>query len=146
MKAGLEYVLNMINGIVPPPPSSKFLGYSISDVSDMHVEIAFTADVNIHANPMGTLHGGVLSAIADTAMGLAYATTLDEDETFTTIELKINYLKPVWNSTLCAVGKVVKRGQMIGLLECDIFDERNKLVARASSTGMALQGKKARGR
>lgn len=146
MKAGLENVLNMCQGIVPPPPIAKFLGFSISDVSDGCVEIAFAADEKIHANPMGTLHGGLLCAIADTAMGLAYATPLDEGEMLTTIELKINFLKPVWNPTLHAVGKVVKRGQTIGLLECDIFDERNKLVARASSTCMALRGKKARGR
>lgn len=146
MKAGLENVLNVFQGIVPPPPIAKLLGFSISDVSDGRVEIAFTADEKIHANPMGTLHGGVLCDIADAAMGLAYGTTLDEGETFTTIELKINFLKPVRNSTLRAVGKVVKRGQTIGLLECDVFDERNKLVARASSTCMTLHVKKARGR
>jgi uncharacterized protein (TIGR00369 family) len=146
MKAGLENVLNMFQGIVPIPPIAKFLGFSISDVSDGRVEIAFTADEKIHANPMGTLHGGVLSSIADAAMGLAYGTTLDEGETFTTIELKINFLKPVWNSNLRAMGKVVKRGQTIGLLECDIFDEQNKLVARASSTCMSLRGKNSRGR
>ncbi|MFQ5771237.1 MAG: PaaI family thioesterase, partial [bacterium] len=49
-----------------------------------------------HANPMGTLHGGVLCDIADAAMGMAYASTLEQGESFTTLELKINFLKPVW--------------------------------------------------
>ncbi len=146
MKAGMKNVLNVFQGIAPPPPIAQLLGFSISDVSDGRVEITFTADEKIHANPMGTLHGGVLCDIADAAMGLAYGTTLDEGETFTTLELKINFLKPVWNSTLRAVGEVVKSGQTIGLLECDIFDEQGKLVARASSTCMALRGEKAQGR
>jgi uncharacterized protein (TIGR00369 family) len=59
-----------------------------------------------HANPMGTLHGGVLCDLADAAMGMAYAATLDEGETFTTLELKINFLKPVRTGRLTAVGHV----------------------------------------
>lgn len=61
--------------------------------------IAFEASGR-HANPMGTLHGGVLCDIADAAMGMAYASTLEEGETFGTLELKINFLKPVWNARL----------------------------------------------
>ena len=53
-----------------------------------------------HANPMGTLHGGVLCDVADAAMGIAYASTLAEGETFATLELKINFLKPVWTAKL----------------------------------------------
>jgi uncharacterized protein (TIGR00369 family) len=99
-----------------------------------------------HANPMGTLHGGVLCDIADAAMGIAYAGTLAEDETFATLELKINFLKPVWTGKLRAVGRIVKRGTTLGLLECDITDEHQSLVARASSTCMTLGGEDAHGR
>lgn len=129
MKAGLKNALKVFQGTVPPPPIAKLLKFSISGVSDGRVEIALMADPKTHANSMGTLHGGVFCDIADAAMGRAYATTLDEGETFTTLELKINFLEPVWNSTLWAVGKVVKTGQSIGLLECDIFDGQEKLVA-----------------
>jgi uncharacterized protein (TIGR00369 family) len=95
---------------------------------------------------MGTLHGGILCDVADAAMGIAYASTLEEDESFTTLELKINFLKPVWNSKLTAEGKVVKRGRTIGLTECDVTDEKGSLMARASSTCMTLRGKDAAGR
>jgi len=78
-----------------------------------------------HANTMGTLHGGVICTIADTAMGVVFATMLEEGESLTTLELKINYLKPVWKGTLLALGKVVKKGRMIGLVECDIVDEND---------------------
>jgi uncharacterized protein (TIGR00369 family) len=95
---------------------------------------------------MGTLHGGILCDIADAAMGIAYASNLAEGETFTTLELKINFLKPVWNARLTAEGRVVKAGRTIGLTECDIFDSEGKLVARASSTCMTLRGADAQGR
>ena len=95
---------------------------------------------------MGTVHGGILCDIADAAMGMAYAAGLDEGETFTTLELKINFLKPVWTGTLTAVGRVVKAGRTVGLVECDVLDDKERLVARASSTCMTLRGEQAAGR
>lgn len=95
---------------------------------------------------MGTLHGGVLCDIADIAMGVAYSSNLDEGESFTTLELKINFLKPVWKARLTAVGRVVKQGRTVGLVECDITDERGSLVAHATSTCMTLRGEQAQGR
>ena len=99
-----------------------------------------------HVNPMGTLHGGILCDIADAAMGMAYGSQLARDESFTTLELKINFLKPVWKSRLRATGRVVKSGRTIGLVECDITDQDGRLVARASSTCMILRGDDAKGR
>jgi uncharacterized protein (TIGR00369 family) len=95
---------------------------------------------------MGTLHGGILCDIADAAMGIAFASTLEPEESFTTVELKINFFRPVWDSQLKAEGIVVRRGGMIGYVECTITDEENRLVAKAASTCMALRGKKAEGR
>ena len=79
-------------------------------------------------------------------MGIAYASTLAEGETFATIELKINFLKPVWNAKLRAFGRLVKRGKTMGFVECDITDDQESLVARASSTCMTLHGEQAHGR
>jgi uncharacterized protein (TIGR00369 family) len=84
--------------------------------------------------------------IADAAMGIAYASTLGDGETFTTLELKINFLKPVWKARLRAEGRIVKRGKTVGLVECDVVDETGSLVARASSTCLTLSGHKAAGR
>ena len=94
---------------------------------------------------MGTLHGGVLGDIADAAMGMAYASTLSDGETFTTLELKINFLRPVWDAHLTAVGTVKQRGSTVALTECDITDEKGRLIAQASSTCMTLE-RKGRGR
>jgi uncharacterized protein (TIGR00369 family) len=95
---------------------------------------------------MGTLHGGVLCDIADAAMGAAYRSTLSDSETFTTLELKINFLRPVWNAKLRAQAKMVRAGKVVGLVECDIVDEQGRLVARASSTCMTLRAENAAGR
>ena len=92
-----------------------------------------------HHNPRGTLHGGLMCDIADAAMGLAYASVLQEDEGSTTIELKMNFLRPVIAGHLQAVGRIVKAGRTIGLTECDITDDQGRLVARASSTLMTLR-------
>ena len=95
---------------------------------------------------MGTLHGGVLCDIADVAMGLAYGSTLDEGETFTTLELKINFLRPVKSARLVADGLVVQRGKTVGMAECSVTDERGRLIAKATSTCLTLRGEQARGR
>jgi uncharacterized protein (TIGR00369 family) len=128
-----------------PPPIAKLLGFTLTAIEPGHAVIAFEAERR-HASPLGTLHGGVLCDIADAAMGLAYAATLDEGETFTTLELKINFLKPVWSGRLTAVGRVVKGGRTVGLTECDITDDKERLVARATSTCMTLRDEAAAAR
>src|SRR3989475_1413407 len=99
-----------------------------------------------HANPMGTLHGGVICDVADAAMGVAYASTLGEKESFTTLELKTNFLRPFWSGKLFATARVVKGGKTIGLTECDVTDTEGRLVARAMSTCMTLRGDLSEGR
>ena len=128
-----------------PPPIARLIGFTLTEMAPGRGVIEFDAGPQ-HANPMGTLHGGVLCDIADAAMGMAYASTLGEGETFTTLELKINFLKPVRTGKLRAIGRVVRAGRTVGLVECDIVDEQDALVARASSTCMTLRGEQAAGR
>ncbi len=145
MESWLEQIQKLANGDVQPPPIAKLIGFRVSEADSGRVVVTFEAN-ETHANPMGTLHGGVLCEVADAAMGMAYASTLDGGETFTTLELKINFLKPVWDARLRAIGQVIKKGNTIGLVECDVRDQENKLVARASSSCMTLRGTLARGR
>ncbi|MFQ6115471.1 MAG: PaaI family thioesterase, partial [bacterium] len=126
------------SGEIPQPPIAQLIGFTLTAVEHGKAMVEFEASER-HANPMGTLHGGVFCDIADAAMGMAYASTLDEGESFTTLELKINYLKSVSKQKLKAVGKVVKRGQSIGFVECDVIDDKQQLVARATSTCMTLR-------
>ena len=141
----LELIQKVRRGELPPPPVANLIGFVLTAVEPGRAVIELAADGR-HANPMGTVHGGILCDIADAAMGMAYAGTLEEDESFTTLELKINFLKPVWTGLLVATGRVVKGGRTVGLVECDIVDDKNRLVARATSTCMTLRGDEARGR
>jgi uncharacterized protein (TIGR00369 family) len=145
MAKHLDDLERVVRGELPAPPIARLIGFQLTSVSHGEAVVELEAS-DTHANPMGTLHGGVLCDIADAAMGIAYASTLDDGESFTTIELKINFLRPVWKEKLRAVGKVVKRGRVIGMVECDVTNADGGLVARSSSTCMVLRDEMARGR
>jgi len=145
MARHLDSIRMIQRGEAPPPPVARLIGFTLTEVEPGRAVVALEADRR-HANPMGTVHGGILCDIADAAMGIAYAATLDEGETFTTLELKINFLKPVRAGRLVATGRVVKGGRSVGLTECDVVDDKERLVARASSTCMTLRGEQAVGR
>lgn len=135
----LHYCQQMVAGEAPIPPVAQLIGMELTAVHPGWVVIELEAGKR-HASPLGTVHGGIIGAIADAAMGLAYATTLKEAETFATVELKINFLRPVWKGRLRAEGKVVSSGRNLGLVECDVTDQDQRLVARALSTCMTLRG------
>jgi uncharacterized protein (TIGR00369 family) len=126
-------------------PVARLIGFEVKEIADGRAVVTLAAGPQ-HANPMGTLHGGILCDVADAAMGIAFASTLAPGESFTTIELKINFFRPVWEARLQAEGRVVRRGSTIGYIECEITDEGGRLVAKASSTCMALKGERATGR
>jgi acyl-coenzyme A thioesterase PaaI-like protein len=121
----LDLIHMMQRGEIAPPPVAALIGFTLAAVEPGGAVVEFEATPR-HANPMGTLHGGVLCDIADAAM--------------------INFLKPVWTGKLTATGRVVQGGRTIGLVECDVVDEKRRLVARASSTVMTLRGALATGR
>jgi uncharacterized protein (TIGR00369 family) len=124
---------------------ARLIGFEAKEIADGRAVVTLAAGPQ-HANPMGTLHGGILCDIADAAMGMAFASTLAPEETFTTVELKINFFRPVWEANLKAEGKVVRRGRSLGYVECEVTDEGGQLIAKASSTCMALRGEHGKGR
>lgn len=128
-----------------PPPIAELLGFDLVEAGAGECTMKLEAGEQ-HSNPMGTIHGGVLCDIADGAMGMAFFSTLEEGESFTTLELKINFLRPFWTGTLLAHGKVLSRGKTVGLAECRIVDDQDRLIAHATSTCMALRGDAAQGR
>jgi uncharacterized protein (TIGR00369 family) len=138
----LHYCQQMMAGEVPGPPVAQLIGMELAAVRPGRVAIELDAGKQ-HASPLGTVHGGILCAIADAAMGLAYATKLKESETFATVELKVNFLRPVWQGRLRAEGKVVSSGRNLGLVECDVTDQDQRLIARCLSTCMTLRGEEA---
>ena len=129
----------------PHPPVADLIGFRITELEGGTSLVEFTAD-HRHTNPMGTVHGGILCDIGDAAMGAALASLMPKDASFTTLELKMNFLRPVWKGPLRAEGRVIKAGRTVSLTECDIFDEQNRLVAHGASTLMTLHGEQAKGR
>jgi uncharacterized protein (TIGR00369 family) len=128
-----------------PIPLGELMGFRAVSIErgDAVIEIAAGPT---HYNPMGTVHGGVCCTLADTAMGIAHASLLEDGESSTSLEIKINFVRPIWQDTLTARGHAVKHGRTISLMECDILDGKSRLVARASGTFMTLRGEQAQGR
>jgi uncharacterized protein (TIGR00369 family) len=133
-----EYLEAILRGEAPPPPVAELLGIRLVSVGDGECVFEMEA-LPEHANPMGTVQGGVICALADAAMGLAYASLLGDGETFTTLELKTNYLRPVIDGRLVAKGRVVHAGRTIGLTTCDVVDGEGRKIAHATSTCMTLR-------
>ncbi len=129
-----------------PPAIAKTLGFRLIKVARGTATMELIADTEIHANPMGTIHGGVLCDIADAAIGTAHATSLKEDESFTSIDLQINFFRPVWNGRIRAIAKPVNIGRQVSRYVCEILRDDDKLVAQVSSTVMTLRGDQASGR
>src|ERR1700704_5026792 len=117
----LEHAQKMQRGDAHPPPIGRLLGFVLKAIEPGHAVFEMEVDER-HHNPMGTLHGGVYCDLADAAMGYAYASTLGEGEAFTTIELKINFLRAVRKDAIAAEARVVKVGGTVGYVECDVKD------------------------
>ena len=128
----------MLRADAPPAPIARLLGLVLKSVGGGRAVFEMEADER-HHNPMGTLHGGVFCDLADVAMGYAYASTLGGGEAFTTVELKINFLRAVHKGKLTAEASVLRAGATLGYVECDVTDGDGKLAARAASTCMKLR-------
>ncbi len=138
-------IIAVKNGELPMPPIAKLLNIRLTEVANGKVTMQMPVDGR-YANPVGTLHGGVICDLADAVMGTAFATTCEEGDSYTTVELKCNFLRPVWESILTANAWVVYRGRTMGLVECEVVDDRKRLIAKLSSTLTVLHGNAVKGR
>ena len=134
----LALLHRIIDGSEPAAPVAQLVGLRMVAAEEGRVTFELDAGPQ-HASPPGTLHGGILCDLADAAMGCAVVSVLEEGVSFATVELKINFLKPIWNARLTAVGATIKVGRTVTLCECRITDEGGSLVAYATSTQMTLR-------
>lgn len=118
-------------------PISRLIGFEVAPEVEGRTLVSLETGEQ-HANGMGRVHGGVISALADAAMGTAYGRVLLDDEDFSTIELKVNFMRPVRMGKIVATARIVQRGLRIGFLDCEIHDARGRLVATSTSTCMTL--------
>lgn len=133
--SGLQYLRAIIAGEIPSPPIAKLMGFDLAEVSEGRA--MFTVDPHeSHYNPIGTVHGGLVCTLLDSVAGCAAQTTLPQGMAYTSLEIKVSYLRPVLASsgTLTAVGIVTKPGRRATFVDATVTDASGKLVATASST------------
>lgn len=132
---GLEYIQALIDGSIPPPPIVNLM--NMRAVAAEVGRVTFTCEPNeSHYNPIGTVHGGLVCTLLDSVAGCAVQTTLPAGQGYTSLEIKVNYLRPVLatTGTLTAVGIVTKPGRRAAFADCTVTDSQGRLVATASST------------
>jgi uncharacterized protein (TIGR00369 family) len=133
--AGLDYLQAMADGRLPQPPIGGLMEFGIVEAE--HGRVVFTCRPDESAyNPIGAIHGGLICTLLDSVTGCAVHSTLPAGKGYTTIEIKVNYLKAVRLSSgvLTATGTVVKAGSRVGFSEGVVTDESGAIVATASST------------
>ena len=114
-------------------PVSQLIGFHVLQATDEdravgRAVVELAVDERLH-NPMGRVHGGMLAALADAAMGIAFGRTLDDGQDFSTIDLHIHFMRPVVSRKLIATGTLIQRGLRVGFVECQIKDEKGRFIA-----------------
>ena len=135
--AGLEYFQAMSDGKLPMPPLLQTLDFKVKSIEKGKAVFAFEPQ-EFHYNPIGTVHGGVISAILDSAMGCSIHSLLDAGTGYTTLELKVNFLKAITikSSEFKATGKVIHSGSRTALVEAQLTDQNGTIYAHSTSTCM----------
>lgn len=138
--SGLESLQAIQSGVIPPPPIAELIGMRLTEVDEGRV--VFVAEpAEYHYNPIGSVHGGIAATLLDSAMGCAVQSVLPTGTIYTTLELKVNYLRPLTSSTglVRSEGKIIHRGRRIATAEGRIVDEAGKLYAHGTTTCIIMQ-------
>ncbi|MCU1642516.1 MAG: PaaI family thioesterase [Nocardia sp.] len=140
-RTGLEYLTAMANGEIPGAPIGGLLGMRAVSASAGEIVFACTPDESMY-NPIGLVHGGVACTLLDSAAGCAVHTTLPANVGYTSIEIKVNYLRPIHAHTgeLIVRGWVTKPGRRVAFAEADVRDADGAVLATATSTCLILGG------
>ena len=133
--AGIDYLRAMVDGALPPPPIAGLLQFDLISAEPGQVVFTCLPDESAY-NPIGAIHGGVVCTLLDSVTGCALHSTLPQGKGYTSVEIKVNYLKAVRLSSglLTATGTVVKSGSRVGFTEGVVTDASGATVATASST------------
>ena len=137
---GLEYLRAMQRGELPAPPIMATLGIGIVEVEEGRVVFS-VEPAEYHYNPIGVVHGGVASTLCDSAMACAIHSTLPLGVSYTTLELKVNVVRPMTRDPgrVVCEGRTLHVGGRVGTAEARITDAAGKLYAHATSTCMVMR-------
>ena len=133
--AGLDYLQAMIEGVLPPPPISGLIDMKLVAAQPGRVEFTCLPDESSY-NPIGSVHGGLVCTLLDSVAGCALQSTLPQGRGYTSVEIKVSYLKPVrpTSGLLTAVGTLVKGGSRVAFTEGNVTEASGGVVATATST------------
>lgn len=134
-RSGREVLEAMVAGELPVPPIADTLGFDHFEVGDGWVAVTLRAQ-EFHYNPIGVVHGGVISTLLDTAAACAVHTTLAVGEAYTSLDLNVKFLRAMTldSGLVRAEGRVLHRGGRTAVAEASLHDEKGKLLAHATST------------
>ncbi|MCW2558744.1 MAG: hypothetical protein JWP55_2708 [Mycobacterium sp.] len=132
---GIDYLRAMADGVLPPPPISGLMEFELVSADPGKVVFTCRPDESAY-NPIGVIHGGLVCTLLDSVAGCALHSTLPQGKGYTSIEIKVNYLKAVRLSSglLTATGTVVKSGSRVGFTEGVVTDPDGTVIATATST------------
>lgn len=132
---GLELLTGIMEGTLPSPPIQKALDFRLTQVERGHAVFAGIPRFD-HYNPLGSVHGGYIAALLDSCMACSVHSTLGPGYTYATLEVKINYVRPITMDTgeVRAEGRVITAGKRIATAEGQLFDNSRKLYAHGTST------------
>ncbi len=139
-RSGLDLLRAMVAGELPTPPVMDLLGVERLEVDEGRVAVVMTAQ-EFHYNPLGTVHGGVLATLLDTATGCAVHSTLPAGIGYTSLDLTTRFLRPVTTASgaLRCEGTVISRGRTTALAEARLTDAKGRLIAHATSSCLLFE-------
>lgn len=141
-QTGLEFLTAMVAGKVPQPPMAMTLGFRLVDAGDGTAAFEGVPEWRLY-NPIGTVHGGFAASLLDSALGCAIFSTLAKGESWTTLEIKINFVRALSEDTgpVRAEGRVIHCGRTVATSEGTLKDRAGKLYAHATTTCMIFPAK-----
>src|SRR5712672_3089594 len=142
--SGMEAMCAIRDGILPPPPMARLIGFRMAVVEPQRIVMELDPDESLE-NTIGLLHGATAAALLDTAMGCAISTMLPPGQTSVTLDLKLTYLRPlsVRSGTIQAEGKLIRLGRQTSYTEGFVRDGKGNLAVHATATfSMIAEGPK----
>ncbi|HWE19778.1 MAG TPA: PaaI family thioesterase [Hyphomicrobiaceae bacterium] len=138
--SGLDFLQRLVEGTVPPPPVAATLGFRLAEVAPGYALFTMTPEFR-HYNPIGSVHGGVACTLLDSCMSCAVQTHLARGQGYTTLELKVNLVRPITDATgpIRAEGRTLHVGRRSGTAEGKILDAKGTLLAHGTATCLIFE-------
>jgi uncharacterized protein (TIGR00369 family) len=140
--SGLDFLLAIREGRLPPPPIAQLMGFSLVHVEKGLAAFECVPDESVY-NPIGLVHGGLVCTLCDSAAGCAVQTTLEAGVAYTSIDINVSYLRPITKESglIRATGRTTKPGRRVAYATVEVTDGAGKLLAHAASNCLVMDNR-----